>query len=154
MAPGKQQRKGLQKSWIRESLQSSEPCQNQHESKIFSCCTSPQKVTKTFPKSSCLEPSVAPKTEQMPVLEHIAKCMTTHIGNVTQMSPKGTTDSSGNPFESPLWGHKTENNGRGVDILRLAPKPVPRGPPKNASNLFHIARLTEVAACRCVRKRA
>ena len=68
------------------------------------------------------------QTGKTTVLERIEKREKKHIGNVTQMSPKGTTCSPGNRLKSQLWGYKNENNARGVDIVRLAPKMVPRGP--------------------------
>ena len=67
------------------------------------------------------------QTGKTTVLERIEKREKKHIGNVTQMSPKGTTFSPGNLLEFALWGHKNENRARGVDIVRLAPKMVPRG---------------------------
>jgi hypothetical protein len=66
--------------------------------------------------------------KQITILERIKKRIQKYIGNVAQMSPKGTTLSPGDRLKSPLWGHKNENNARGVDIVRLAPKMVPRGP--------------------------
>ena len=63
----------------------------------------------------------------MTILERIKKRIKKHIGNVAQMSPKGTTLSPGDRLKSPLWGHKNKHKSRGVDIVCLAPKMVPRG---------------------------
>ena len=61
------------------------------------------------------------------VLECIETRVTKHIGNVTEMFPKGTTLSTGNRLTFSLWGHNSEIMHAASTLYALLPKRCPVG---------------------------